>query len=767
MEKTVYFIIFVSVWLITLLYMVKAKKRKESIASHLFLVLLWSLAAITSYLVLLLVNHYYVISVCYSIFFMCMDWLLFYLLLFTWEYTDGERGGENRAKTAIKVILGLDTASMLGNAVFEHAMGYETVTYGSDLYLIFVEKPLYNVHLIICYVICALIFGSLIVKALQSPAIYKQKYLVPFYMLLLVVVLNAVFLLFRLNVDISIAFYPLAAILIYYNVFDFQPRYLILRTMIASVSSIPDGVFLFDLNGKEIWQNEKGNALFGELQSREELCQRLHLKEAELKEGIGKEMISLQSKGEGRQYFDLQFHEILDEKKRFLGCFFMLHDVTKEIEYSQKQEYYANYDQFTGIYNKRTFYSKVEERILTDKEPYIIMITDVGNFKLINDMFGTETGDKIILRIAQQIQKNAPQGAVYGRFENDTFAEYVKKSDFSEETFYKNSEEILNLNGAPLPVKRYVGIYEIEDKSVPVDIMCDRAIMALNTVKKDYHNIIARYDGKYREALKREQEIISGFQKSLDGHEFKIYLQAQINHTTGENVGAEALVRWIHPQKGMISPAEFIPILEEKGMIIKLDVYVWEEVCKILKRWKDAGLMGRSISVNISPKDLYLTDIYAVFTGLMEKYQLNPSDLKLEITESSLITDVTRQVALIKRLQEIGFKVEMDDFGSGYSSLNTLKDIPVDILKMDMKFFDKTENSGRSEDILTTIVELAGRLKVPVIAEGVEEKEQADQLSQLGCHIIQGYLYAKPMPLEEYEAFISSYQYKDLMVENQ
>lgn len=358
MEKTVYCIIFVSVWLITLLYMVKAKKRKESIASHLFLVLLWSLAAITSYLVLLLVNHYYVISVCYSIFFMCMDWLLFYLLLFTWEYTDGERGGGNRAKTAIKVILGLDTASMLGNAVLEHAMGYETVTYGSDLYLIFVEKPLYNVHLIICYVICALIFGSLIVKALQSPAIYKQKYLVPFYMLLLVVVLNAVFLLFRLNVDISIAFYPLAAILIYYNVFDFQPRYLILQTMIASVSSIPDGVFLFDLNGKEIWQNEKGNALFGELQSREELCQRLHLKEAELKEGIGKEMISLQSKGEGRQYFDLQFHEILDEKKRFLGCFFMLHDVTKEIEYSQKQEYYANYDQFTGIYNKRTFYRR-------------------------------------------------------------------------------------------------------------------------------------------------------------------------------------------------------------------------------------------------------------------------------------------------------------------------------------------------------------------------------------------------------------------------
>ena len=216
-------------------------------------------------------------------------------------------------------------------------------------------------------------------------------------------------------------------------------------------------------------------------------------------------------------------------------------------------------------------------------------------------------------------------------------------------------------------------------------------------------------------------------------------------------LGAEALVRWKHPVKGMISPADFIDVFEKNGSIVKLDRYVWELACRQLAKWAEKGREDLYISINISPKDFYFIDVCGVLQDLVKKYQVNPRCLKLEITETTVMANLETQLNLIERLRKSGFIVEMDDFGSGYSSLNMLKDIRVDVIKIDMAFLGKTDNVNRAEKILKIIVELSRQLEIPVITEGVETEEQVKFLQSIGCELFQGFYFAKPMEVADFE----------------
>jgi len=227
-------------------------------------------------------------------------------------------------------------------------------------------------------------------------------------------------------------------------------------------------------------------------------------------------------------------------------------------------------------------------------------------------------------------------------------------------------------------------------------------------------------------------------------------------------VSAEALIRWNRPGRGIVFPGEFIPIFENHGMIAKLDYYVWELACRQLSQWREEGHYERSIAVNISAKDFYLSDLYESITGLVEKYDINPAHLKLEITETAFVLDVKKQMELVRRLREYGFIIEIDDFGSGYSSLNSLKEIEVDLLKMDLKFFEKTGDSKRAEKIVSSVINLANDLGMPVIAEGVETAEDVEMIRAAGCQMVQGYYYAKPMPVADFEKYLETYPYGDM-----
>ena len=260
--------------------------------------------------------------------------------------------------------------------------------------------------------------------------------------------------------------------------------------------------------------------------------------------------------------------------------------------------------------------------------------------------------------------------------------------------------------------------------------------------------------------LLKEQELISEMEPALAKRQFILYLQPQYDYTTNTMTGAEALVRWKHPEKGLIPPGLFIPIFENNGFICKLDLYVWEEACRLLRKWIDLGLNPVPISVNISRRDIYSQNLVDIFENLIKTYKLDPRMLRLEITESAYMDNPEQLIKVVDDLRDLGFCIEMDDFGSGYSSLNTLKDVPVDVLKLDMKFIMSATQGTDSEKskgghILSSIVRMANWLKLPVIAEGIETGIQADYLKSIGCFYMQGYYFAKPMPVDEYERLLS------------
>ncbi len=343
------------------------------------------------------------------------------------------------------------------------------------------------------------------------------------------------------------------------------------------------------------------------------------------------------------------------------------------------------------------------------------------------------------------------KGEIYGRLGNDRFGLLIKKEYFNEQIFTEIPAEIMRKEcDETFPMNVYVGVYEITDKRMGVDLMCDRAFMALATIKGNFHITVAYYNDAIRESALREQTLISELPEAMASGQFKLYLQPQVT-AEGKVLGAEGLIRWEHPREGLIVPAEFITIFEKSGAIARLDYHVWKLACQQLKKWKERGRTDLYVSINISSKDFYFMDIYKVITELVRDYDISPANLKLEITETAIMMELPKQLEIIQKLRQEGFAVEMDDFGSGYSSLNMLKDICVDVLKIDMAFLGATNDEARGRKILKMVVELAKELGMPVITEGVEQEEQLEFLKRIGCEVFQGYYFAKPMPIHEFE----------------
>ena len=295
-------------------------------------------------------------------------------------------------------------------------------------------------------------------------------------------------------------------------------------------------------------------------------------------------------------------------------------------------------------------------------------------------------------------------------------------------------------------------VYDIVDRNMPIHLMYDRASMAMNSIKGDYQQRVANYSEDMREKAMQDQQMLQNFEAALRNSDIKIYLQPQVD-SEGKVIGAEALARWVDPKKGVIPPMDFIPLLEKNGMIGRLDVYVWKLACSKLAEWEKRGI-DLSISVNISPKDFYYMDISKIFKNYLKLYDISPSKLHLEITETAVFNNVPKQVSLIEELQNLDYVVEMDDFGSGFSSLNMLKDIPVDVVKIDMAFLQQTENVDKAKIILSSIISLCKKLDIATIVEGVETRTQLEFLVEEGADMFQGYFFSKPVPAQEFEAFI-------------
>ncbi len=412
---------------------------------------------------------------------------------------------------------------------------------------------------------------------------------------------------------------------------------------------------------------------------------------------------------------------------------------------------YLERDQLTGIYTRETFCVKTAKMINDNPNTsYKLLLLDIERFKVINDLFGTDIGDWILREIAGNLDKYLNGKGTYGRLKADNFVCCVPVMQVDPNKLMKrleNSFSALHLN---YKISLYMGIYNITNKEVPVDQMCDRANLAISTVKGNSIKNIAVYDDTLRDKMLEEQQIVSQMHQALKEKQFCIFIQPIYNLKTKMPVGAEALVRWKHPTRGMILPGAFIPLLERNGFITKLDAYVWEETCKYLHRAKKDGRPYLPISVNVSRMNLYDSTLCDKFLDLIHKYELDSSMLKLEITESAYMDNPRQLLEMMKKFQGYGFKILTDDFGCGYSSLNMLKDVPTDILKLDMKFIDAIGTSKKAENILIHVIHMARDLEMTVIAEGVETKEQLDFLEKIGCENVQGFYFSKPLTEREF-----------------
>ena len=416
-------------------------------------------------------------------------------------------------------------------------------------------------------------------------------------------------------------------------------------------------------------------------------------------------------------------------------------------------------DPVTGLYSKLKFYQSVR-KMLTDAtgETFAFVRFDIDRFKMINSFYGIKEGDNVLRSIASELRRisTAFEKFIYGRLENDIFAVCMPYKEENIDLLANALQLNLKKLNKDYNIKVSCGVYIINDYNMDVSEMYDRAFLAAKSCKGKFVQNIAYYDESMIENMKQEQYIINEVNRALEEEQFEVYLQPKINLMTDRSYGAEALVRWRHPEKGMISPGEFIPIYERNGIIGRLDLYMWRHVCMILRRWLDEGQNPNPISVNVSRVNIYNPHLVEILKNLITEFQIPPYLLNLELTESAFMEDQELVMKTMSRLHQIGFKIMMDDFGSGYSSLNVLKDMEVDYLKVDMKFLQQDQEfNGKGEKVLTSVVRMAKWLHLPSIVEGVETMEQVDFLKCIGCEYAQGYYYAKPMPVEEYESFLA------------
>ena len=693
-----------------------------------------------------------------GMYYLSIDWLSFFLADYSIVYTESE----TFTKIPCYILIGLsviDGVGILINNFTGHVFHLEAAYYaGTNLgyWAAYFDMP-YLLHLGICYIMIAFCYISLIRKTITAPGFYRKKYAVILALIVAVTVINAVYYTLNLPVDFSVLFYGVLGIAICYFTVYATPKHVIERTHSYVVEDVGNAIFCFDVDGKCVYINKAAKAIFGswdetecmkkiETVYRVEFEQKLHgEKDSEVWEGT--------KNIDGREhYFNFEYRNMRDRRGNSIGCFFKLEDKTDDVIRFKEEQYRATHDRLTGLYNRESFFEKAQEIIKACPENQMLLLaSNIKDFKLINELYGLEMGDKVLLKQAELIRENLGENAAAGRISGDKFALLMPKNRFDEERFMKSVEQLCSLtenNNYKMHV--YIGVYIVVDQDEAVETMYDKAGLAIERVRGDYQQIITYYDDSDLEELIHEKNVVAEFDRAIANREFCIYLQPQVD-CDGNALGAEALVRWQHPDKGLLFPGAFLGIIEKAGLIYKLDYYIWEMAAMKLAEWKKEGKGQYHISVNISAKDFYYLDLYETFTGLVKKYDIEPDKLNLEITETVIMSDVKMHMQIINRLQEYGFHIEIDDFGSGYSSLNTLKDINADVIKIDMLFLRETENQARSKTIVNSIISMAKAHNMPVITEGVETQNQVEFLSDMGCDMFQGYYFSKPIPVQDFE----------------
>ena len=421
-------------------------------------------------------------------------------------------------------------------------------------------------------------------------------------------------------------------------------------------------------------------------------------------------------------------------------------------------------DEQTGLLLEKSFFAAARERVSRLTGRWCLIAIDIEHFKLFLEWHGQVQGQFLLARIGEILSRVEREcGGLAGFIGHDDFCLLAPFDMERIQALYEEIRQAIVSCGDSVGFLPIFGIGMIEDPTEQIMDVYNHAALTAEQIKGDFRNRIQVYNPDMHKKTAEEYRLLSEFQRGMENHEIFFCLQPQCRVSTGSVVGAESLARWRLPDGRMVPPAVFVPVLEKYGMVTNLDKYIWEEVCRWLRRWLDAGHKAVPISVNVSQIDIFTIDVPEFFASLIRKYDLITDYIKIEITESAYVDDTARVRETVRRLRETGFLVLMDDFGSGYSSLNMLRSLNVDIIKLDAQFLHiKDQESRKGISILESIVNMAKTMTIPIIVEGVETQEQINFLSDLGCRYMQGYYFHRPMPVEEFEALISDERHIDL-----
>ena len=682
------------------------------------------------------------------------DWLALTLMLFVADYTRLHPPAK-WPKRVLVALAGLDSISLIANTFTRHVFDVQYWRESWARYWRVQYTWLQPIHLLFVYLIVAYCIALLTARLISAPKIHKTKYGTVLFLALSVVVLNLVCVTKQFKYDYSVLIYGVLAIAICYFVLYASPRRLLESMHSTLVGDSVIGLFIYDEDKQCVGMNQAAKDLFAQQGddlyrvAEEYLAKWEEQYQGNLKSTMGAERTIL--KDGDALYIYVNYQQLLDEKGRILGSGFQFENRTELVKRYHEENYRATHDSLTGLFTRNAFEAEAQKILADAREPYCMVCSNIKDFKLINELCGTEVGDAILLAQADIIRSREYGRTVSTRMYADKFCTLMPRAQYDEKGFMQSmSSMIESVLTVPLKAHFYFGMYEITDVTEPVWTMCDKAMMAIDAIRGSYGESFSLYKEEMFQRILKEKELIGRFDKALANGELQMFLQPQIANN-GTVVGAEALARWIRPDVGMVSPADFIPVLEKAGLIHRLDLYMWEKAAQKLAEWKKLGKDHLSISVNISTKDFYLIDVFEAFRAIVEKYDFDVKNLKLEITESALMRDVEKVIHLMDQLHGLGYDIEIDDFGSGYSSLGMLKDIHADVLKIDMIFLRETENVMRSTTILKNVISMSKELGMPVITEGVETKDQVDFLQSTGCDMYQGFYFAKPMNVESFE----------------
>lgn len=661
---------------------------------------------------------------------------------------------------AVYFLLLVDVVQLLLNLFFHHAFRLTEVEVDGYPYYRMIPLLGQQFHRALDYVLLAGVIGTFIIRLIRAPRLQTERYSVILFAMVLVTAWETAYIFSGVPIDRSMIGYGVFGLLIFYFSMYYRPIRLLDRMLAGMVSEQKDPVFFFDDDQQCIWMNTAGQRFLNlKKHETDRAGNALESVFGSRHPGVAcwEDHLTMKVGGETR-YIELSKQPLVDSRSKMNGFYIHIRDLTDERHETEQKLYEARHDRLTGLYNRDYMYERTRETLAENPDvPYVVFWLEVTDLRTINDLYGVNFGDHALQRVAEWLRSGGNSlgpGTVYGRLNGDSFGVCVPEKDFSQEWLEGQlSEFAVREDARERHLLIHVGVYQVADRSVPVSVMYDRAMLAMENIKDNYHFHVLWYDDSMREKAVWNRRISGELSGALETGEIRPWLQPIIDRK-GKTIGAEALVRWIHPEDGIRPPNAFIPVFEKNGMVAEVDRFIWRKSCEILARWKQEG-KALFISVNISPMDFHLLDVPGELKRLVREYGVEPASLRLEITESMMMDDTERQMEILKALQEAGFSIEMDDFGSGYSSLNLLREMPVDVLKIDMVFLRQAEQNPRARTIIRQIIVMARELGITSLTEGVETKEQYEGLREMGCELYQGYYFAKPMPEEDFERFLS------------